>query len=117
MSDVNGVMGAIVEGARDTASFSGTNTPLLVSGTFAATELGDSASFTGKAPGRDRTPVVRGSSMVWSAQVAIVDAMDALDVVDPSLTIEQARGKRQPVIYPFNRGGRKGFVAPLDPYQ
>lgn len=60
-------------------------------------------------------PKVRGSEMLWSAQVAIVDAQDALDYGPDAVAHEQER--RRPVIYPFNRNGRRGFVAPKDPYQ
>lgn len=65
---------------------------------------------------QDPKTVVRGSSMLWGQQVAMVDAMSELDYVNPDETIEAARLRRQPVIYPFNRNGRKGFVAPLNPY-
>ncbi len=64
---------------------------------------------------QDPKTVVRGSSMLWSQQVAIVDDMDAMD--SGIETLEAQREKRQPVIYPFNRGGRKGFVAKLNPYE
>jgi hypothetical protein len=60
---------------------------------------------------------VHGSSMLWSTQVGIIDAMDAMDYVGPGDEgLELLRQRRQPVIYPFNRNGKPGFVAPLDPY-
>ncbi len=60
---------------------------------------------------------VHGSDMLWSAQVAIIEAADALDYVGPGdAGLELLRLRRQPVIYPFNRNGKPGFVAPLNPY-
>ncbi len=66
---------------------------------------------------QDPRTVVRGSSMLWGAQVGIVDASEALDFVGPGdAGLELLREKLQPVIYPFNRNGRVGFRALKDPY-
>jgi hypothetical protein len=55
--------------------------------------------------------------MLWSQQVGIIDAMEAMDYVGAGATgLDALRDKRRPVIYPFNRNGRPGFVAPRDPY-
>jgi hypothetical protein len=55
--------------------------------------------------------------MLWSQQVAIVEAADSMDFVGPGdAGLERLREQRQPVIYPFNRNGKPGFVAPLNPY-
>lgn len=66
---------------------------------------------------QDPKTKVHGSSMLWSQQVGIIDAMEAMDYVGAGATgLDALRDKRRPVIYPFNRNGRPGFVAPRDPY-
>jgi hypothetical protein len=113
------VSGSLVSSdAVDVVAFTGTvtYTPNSVAGTFAATEQADVAEMRGLGVVRIPQLVVRGSTMLWGQQVAIIDAMSELDFVDPNDSIERARERRQPVIYPFNRNGKKGFIAPLDPY-
>lgn len=68
----------------------------------------------------DPKTVVHTSNMLWGDQVAIIDALEAMDLVGAGETgLDALREKWQPVIYPFHRNGYKGgrgFVAPLNPY-
>jgi hypothetical protein len=64
----------------------------------------------------DRTPVVRFSSQLWSEQVSIVEAADALDYAGTGAAgIQALAEKLQPVIYEFD-GGRRRFRALKNPY-
>lgn len=65
----------------------------------------------------DPKQTVRSSNQLWGDQVGIIDAMDAMDTAGPGESgLERLIEKRRPVIYPFNRNGKPGFVAPLNPY-
>jgi hypothetical protein len=65
----------------------------------------------------DPRSVVRSSNMLWGDQVAIIDAMDAMDTVRLGPEgLEYLASRRRPVIYPFNRNGLPGFIAPINPY-
>ena len=55
--------------------------------------------------------------MQWGDQVAIIDAMDAMDTVRLGPEgIEYLQSRIRPTIYPFNRNGLPGFIAPINPY-
>ena len=65
----------------------------------------------------DPKQTVRSSNMQWGAQVAIIDAMDAMDTVRLGPEgIEYLQSRIRPTIYPFNRNGLPGFIAPINPY-
>ena len=61
-------------------------------------------------------PTVRTSDQLWSDQVQIVEASDALDyAMSGAAGLEILAERRQPVIYEFD-GGRRRFRAPKNPY-
>ena len=63
---------------------------------------------------QDPRSIVRWSSMLFGDQVGIIDAMDSAG--PGSMGFERLIEKRRPVIYPFNRNGPPGFIAPINPY-
>lgn len=54
---------------------------------------------------------VQTSTQLWSEQVGIVNATEGDDMANRDFSPGGS-----PVIYPFNRNGKRGFEAPKDPY-
>jgi hypothetical protein len=65
---------------------------------------------------QDPRTIVRSSDQLWSDQVGIIEASEALDAAGPGVPgLARLIERQQPVIYEFY-GGRRKFVAPKNPY-